>query len=297
MEIRPDYYDSFKCIKDKCKHNCCIGWEIDIDEGTLQKYSRQTGKTLKKLQNSISLDPCPHFILSENERCPFLNDENLCELIIAGGEDMLCDICREHPRFYNYFDNITEKGIGLSCEEAARIILLNPLAVKLIYDGDVQGNSFLDERNEIFSILQNRGKPISDRISELLLYADVSLPLKEINWIEVLKGLERLDPAWESYLDSADISSYIPENLELPCEQLLCYFIYRHLGGCMEDLLFEERIQFAVLSCYVIVSLNRTKTIDEMLEVARMYSSEIEYSDENIEVLLDLLNEYNNTQI
>ncbi len=294
METRPDYYDSFKCIAGKCKHSCCIGWEIDIDDNTLEKYKAQRGEISKKLQNNITLEPCAHFVLGENERCPFLDEKNLCELILAGGEDMLCDICREHPRFYNYVCGITEKGLGLCCEEAARIILLNRDTVKLISKGEMPKNDFLEERNEIFSILQNREKPIGDRINELLEWTGVCLPLSDINWIDIYKKLERLDPTWENYLDGANICSDIPENLETPCEQLLCYFIYRHLGGCIEDFLFEERIQFAVLSCYIIVSLNKTKSLDEMLEVARMYSSEIEYSDENINILLDILNEYNN---
>ena len=25
----PSYYKDFKCIADKCRHSCCIGWEID----------------------------------------------------------------------------------------------------------------------------------------------------------------------------------------------------------------------------------------------------------------------------
>ena len=28
----PKYYQQFHCIADKCKHSCCIGWEIDIDK-------------------------------------------------------------------------------------------------------------------------------------------------------------------------------------------------------------------------------------------------------------------------
>ena len=31
----PSYYKKFKCIADKCHHNCCIGWEIDIDDEAL----------------------------------------------------------------------------------------------------------------------------------------------------------------------------------------------------------------------------------------------------------------------
>ena len=32
--IAPDYYNKFSCIADKCRHSCCVGWEIDIDENT-----------------------------------------------------------------------------------------------------------------------------------------------------------------------------------------------------------------------------------------------------------------------
>ena len=35
---KPDYYDTFKCKANLCTDNCCIGWEIDIDENTYEKY-------------------------------------------------------------------------------------------------------------------------------------------------------------------------------------------------------------------------------------------------------------------
>ena len=47
--IKPDYYDVFKCKADKCTDNCCIGWEIDIDENTDNLYkniNRDFGKYL-----------------------------------------------------------------------------------------------------------------------------------------------------------------------------------------------------------------------------------------------------------
>ena len=34
----PRYYSDFKCIADKCRHSCCVGWEIDVDERTLVRY-------------------------------------------------------------------------------------------------------------------------------------------------------------------------------------------------------------------------------------------------------------------
>ena len=35
---RPSYYKDFHCIASDCTENCCIGWEIDVDEDTLAYY-------------------------------------------------------------------------------------------------------------------------------------------------------------------------------------------------------------------------------------------------------------------
>ena len=37
--IAPDYYPRFRCIADRCRHSCCVGWEIDVDEESLEKYA------------------------------------------------------------------------------------------------------------------------------------------------------------------------------------------------------------------------------------------------------------------
>ena len=36
----PEYYKDFVCIADRCKHSCCVGWEIDVDKDTLEKYKK-----------------------------------------------------------------------------------------------------------------------------------------------------------------------------------------------------------------------------------------------------------------
>ncbi|MBQ2933179.1 MAG: flagellin lysine-N-methylase [Clostridia bacterium] len=295
MEIRPDYYDDFKCIAGECQHNCCIGWEIDIDDDTLLKYNNATSCLKAKLQQSIIVDLYAHFALTEDERCPFLNSDNLCELILYGGEDMLCQICRDHPRFYNEVYGIIEKGIGLCCEGAANIILTKTARTTLVADEDkTPQNDFYAYRNRVFAILQDRGRSLNDRIDSILDLAGSSLEFDGTDWIDVYKNLERLDAQWDICLDSiTQISDDIHEKLEIPCEQLIWYFIYRHLSGAIDDFMFCERIQFAILSCYVINSVNKTGTINEMQQVARMYSSEIEYSDENVKILLEKLQEMN----
>ncbi len=114
--IYPSFYFDFACIKSECKNSCCIGWEIDIDNNSYERYTKDA---LQFISNS---NP-PHFILNKDERCPYLTDNNLCELIIKKGEGYLCQICRDHPRFRNFWTGIEEIGLGLSCESAASLIL------------------------------------------------------------------------------------------------------------------------------------------------------------------------------
>lgn len=121
--VVPNYFKEFKCIADKCKDCCCIGWEIDIDETTAKYYKSLKTVFGKELCQNISFGETNHFILDSKKRCHFLNEKNLCNVFLEIGENHLCQICAEHPRYYEWFKDIKEGGIGLCCEEACRIIL------------------------------------------------------------------------------------------------------------------------------------------------------------------------------
>ena len=59
----------------------------------------------------------------------------------------LCQICRDHPRFRNYYSSRVEMGLGLVCEEAARVILSWPSRLRLIrLEGDGTEELTEDER-------------------------------------------------------------------------------------------------------------------------------------------------------
>ena len=84
IRVYPDYYNEFTCIATKCSHNCCIGWEIDIDRDSFDFYSSLTGDFGKKLKENIDTSNGPHFVLGEKERCPFLKyAENTQDFIIS----------------------------------------------------------------------------------------------------------------------------------------------------------------------------------------------------------------------
>lgn len=113
-----------------------------------------------------------YFRLKGKERCVFLDDNNLCEIISNCGEGYLCDVCRLHPRFFNWLPERTEAGLGLCCEEACRLLFSS--SEKLIFtceeDEDTDDDGFdefsddekiiarevLAVRDEAISILQNR---------------------------------------------------------------------------------------------------------------------------------------------
>ena len=169
----PLYYKNFKCIADRCEHSCCVGWEIDIDENTLEKYKNLNSGYGAVINESISYDNTPHFKLCDRDRCPHLDGQGLCKIILNEGEDCLCDICREHPRFYN-FTSVCEVGVGLSCPEAARMVLSCPDYDIFEEIGETHAQEeelFFDgraERKKIYSVLKNTDRPYSSRLEKFI---------------------------------------------------------------------------------------------------------------------------------
>ncbi len=119
----PSYYKEFRCIADKCKDSCCIGWEIDIDDDTFAYYKSVDGAIGKRLKEHMTVeDGVNSFVLKENGWCPFLNEKKLCDICIHLGEEALSEVCTEYPRFTVEYGNVMEKALCLSCEEVGRIV-------------------------------------------------------------------------------------------------------------------------------------------------------------------------------
>ena len=296
--IAPDYYREFRCIADKCRHSCCIGWEIDIDPDTREKYRRVPGDFGARLNASIEDGEVSTFRLGAGERCPMLNASGLCDLITALGEENLCQICADHPRFRSFFTDRTEIGLGLCCEEAARLILTREAPMQLLAIEDDGADEVLPEEEadllalctELIALLQDRTRSIEARLDALLAAVDFAIP--EQDWAAVYRGLERLDPSWDDALDTLATPADSPAHLHIPLENFCVYMLYRHLPGALEDDDIPGRVAFCVLSTRVLSALCAAKegcTITDLIDFARMYSAEIEYSEDNIAALLDAL--------
>lgn len=288
--ITPNYYKDFKCIAEQCKHSCCIGWEIDIDDNTLQKYTNLNNGFATILKSNIELSETPHFKLGKDERCPFLNKTGLCDIITNLGEDMLCQICSDHPRFRNFYEDFAEIGLGLACEAAAEIILTKKDKATLNLPVEALQLPIIKFRENIFNILQDREFSLDERIDNMLSLIGADLPVN-IDWYAIFSQLEKLDTVWDKYLlrIKNGINSPADTSLDTAYEQLIVYLIFRHLLDCQYDDMMVERILFSVLIYKVIKTMNVSNSLKELIEIARIFSSEIEYSEENINTLLSKL--------
>ncbi len=281
MKLRaPEYYKDFKCIADRCRHSCCIGWEIDIDPATREKY-RST-----EIEKSICDSETPHFSLSEQDRCPHLDSRGLCRIILGHGEDFLCEICREHPRFYHSVPSGREVGVGMSCEEACRLILSSDNYANFVEVGETDSQfepSGFDGtalRGEVYSIL-SRPIPLCEQLNEIRRRFCVPL-LSDKAVLELLSSLEYLEDGNRSLILSHDRAKEQTPETEKKLERAFAYFVFRHCSDAEDADDFRASLGLALLCTELITSLTDGDNIND---IARTVSEELEYSEENTEAI------------
>ena len=174
----PGYYKQFTCIADRCIDNCCFGgWQIDIDKETIDYYDTVQGDFGDRLKKYVDKEAgC--FNLN-NGQCPFLLKNNLCEIYKELGPEHMGLVCTQFPRFTEYYGNIKETGIGMACEEAARIIL-NDSTPFILEETDIDeeeiwgeydsslGQSLFILRDKIMSMLDDTSLSLSDKLCVIL---------------------------------------------------------------------------------------------------------------------------------
>ena len=292
----PRYYKSFKCIADKCTHSCCIGWEIDIDEDTLAKYASFTNGYGLKINQSIDLEDTPHFRLKDDDRCPHLNKNGLCDIITNMGEENLCDICREHPRFYNDTARGKEVGIGMACEEACRIILTSDDYDKFTEVGEENGETeqfefdAIAERERIYTVLSDRSIPYTERLAVLYNRYDASPALlSDIEWRNVIDSLEFLDGSHKELFLKFTSDTSVAKEIEPFLERALAYFVFRHCSDACDNANFLARLGFCLFCERLMASIinaEDVKQLHDTIRLSRIISEEIEYSEDNTESIV-----------
>lgn len=300
-EYRPDYYSRFRCLASECKETCCAGWEIDIDPESAARYRGLSGPFGERLRQGIDWGSDPPCFRLKGERCVFLTPENLCEIYINCGEDALCAICSEHPRFHEQFGGHKESGLGLCCEAAAALILDTAAPAQFVLlDSPEEGGEepplfrpLFAARERAFRIVQDRARPFGERMARLLEFgtqiqdqldeglppdpdAPVVLPegIAEEDALFSLCGgllsllleLEPFDPRWPGRIE--ELCARLPGVLAARCsrdaayENLAVYFLFRYLLKSVHDGDFLSKIKLAALLTLTILLLDGGTLLD-----------------------------------
>jgi lysine-N-methylase len=295
----PVYYREFTCIADKCRHSCCVGWEIDVDEDTAHLYDTLTEGYGTHIRASIDVegDPdTPHFRLGAGDRCPHLAPNGLCRIITELGEGYLCEICREHPRFYHDTPHGKEVGIGMACEEACRVILesdgygtfeeietFNTTTDKADTDFDATTH-----RTALYAVLSDRALPYSERLLRIEQAWNVTpAALSDKEWRSALSELEYLDEAHRALFGRYTSAPRVPTEAETSLERALAYFIYRHVSPSLSEHEVRAALGFSLL-CERLLASIAPYVAGGIREAARIVSEELEYSEDNTEAIKDV---------
>ena len=134
--IEPDFYKDFHCIGGQCSFTCCKEWKIAVDPETKKRWRKlsvpetvlESGRVPKHAcRSSLDKAQLSQFVMKKdggeiiellpNMRCPFLEDTELCRLVLDYGEECLSETCHVFPRETHAFADRTERTLVSCCPE------------------------------------------------------------------------------------------------------------------------------------------------------------------------------------
>ncbi|MFR5876165.1 MAG: flagellin lysine-N-methylase [Eubacterium sp.] len=301
--VKPDYYKNFKCIAGDCPDSCCQGWEVDADEQSLEFYktlnpSLEIKQRIDKVLDKDEFDNSI-FRLAPKKRCPFLNEENLCDMHIAIGQEHTPYTCRTFPRFIYDFGGTREIGISLSCPVAADMIY--NLDSHLILESEINADPptlndidaetyfiLIKARKKAFEVIQNDSIHITERLGLLLDLAvelqkkldDYEEGTENIDFFDVFKNPEVINHEWVEKVKNPTVK---PIENTLYNENIASYFIYKYFLQAVYDLDLLSKIKMAVVGVMI------NTYFGESSWTVHLWSKETEHSQYNMDRYKKLL--------
>ena len=282
ITIVPDFYDQFSCKAGSCQHTCCQGWEIDIDEETAGKYLAMTGELGAEIRQNIGKNEDSYFFkLTEDERCPFLQKNGLCKIILNIGEENICEICTMHPRFFTMLDDVELCGVGLSCEKTCELLLGDEKDLVFYIEDTEEEVSFSEVLSVIGLNLPNEMQEFSldmnaENINKVLEIMAKTEPIDE-NWskeLSIMQDMDNVELKAKEYLENSD------KNI---LNKIYKYILYRQLERLV-DIDIEALINYAQYSILFIIL--HTMISKELGESVRRWSEQIEYDTDNVDLII-----------
>ncbi len=302
----PDYFEKFQCLAGACPHSCCMGWEVVLDEESVELYQRVEGPLGEKLRTAMTTDGEGDVCFPLNGgRCPFLDAENLCEIHRQLGQEATSVTCREHPRFTEDYGAFREITLCASCPAANDLLLGSRETLTFVEweteeeteEADEWLEALLPMREELMAVLTHRTRPFRERLGDFLRLAEAQqawlddeaapeLPAGgaelPVDAMDVLSGLEILEEDWRDILAQATTTG-AEEQDEALLERIAAYFVFRYLLKAVNDGDLLSRARFAAFS---VLAVERLAGVLGLAEALRRYCCEVEHSGENLERLL-----------
>lgn len=186
--IRPHYYDAFQCVAGACPDTCCAGWQIIIDEESLDRYARAKGAFGKRLEESIDWEE--GMFRQKGRRCSFLNEENLCDLYKELGEGALCQTCTRYPRHVEEFADLREYSLSLSCPIAAGMILECEEPVRFLETEDDKPDELEEEFEDFDYLLFTQLEDAREVILRIVQERKIGMKQREELVLQMAKELQ-----------------------------------------------------------------------------------------------------------
>ncbi|MBQ9968637.1 MAG: flagellin lysine-N-methylase [Oscillospiraceae bacterium] len=322
----PNYFHDFRCLAGACPDTCCGQWEIVVDEAAKARYLAVEGPLGEQIEKALTVIDGEDCMALIDGKCPLLTEDGLCPIVTQLGEDFLSTTCHTHPRFTEIYGGLQETMLSISCPEAARLLLEQEAPLHFVTEIDTvlpepddldadQFDMLLAARQTAFALVQDRSRPLSDRLALLLCFAgrlqnnmealqicealcrryeDRSYQDKQLCRVrrkrrhgsmirtrQLLTAMEHLTKDFPTALKDLECTDLTPYALQL--EQLTVYFLFRWwLKAACNDRLWQQ-VAATVVSVLTISGL--CKPIGSLTEAARLYSKEVEHSQENMTLL------------
>ncbi len=233
-DLRPAYYDDFRCLAEDCKISCCKGWNITFSKKDYLSLKRQEGSPdlntrmdtgLRRIRKGRLADQFYGEFNMDSGVCPLLREDGLCQLQREKEHEALPRVCRTYPRAESYLiSGCLERSLSPSCEGVLNLLWDLPEGIEFRSDAlprdqhknvNLAADSpmplwFSVVRNWCVDLLQNRRFSLPQRIWLM------GLGLKELGETGIDHRMERA----AVLPDTVDVSQVLSSGSQELCMYL-----------------------------------------------------------------------------
>ena len=319
-DIYPAFYKDFKCIANRCEDSCCKDWDIDVDSETEAFYNTVKGPLGDKIRSLTVTDEYGERVFqSGNGRCPFWNNDMLCDIFIGIGEEHLSCTCANFPRVKVDYGDFREHLLSFACPEATRLMLKanddayrdfgGSYELNVSEDSEDNMSFLLKARKRSAEFLLDRSQPFAYRLADCLEFnaqvqsllqgqdpAPLNLDSADDNGCGFMADMhlrfEIMSEAWRGALqdiapkiDSLNIRGDFAQDFE----KFALYYVYRYYLEAVNsgDVLYAIK---RIVCAYIITGKLDADFAAKgyplpRLRILQRYSKEVEHSYDNTEQL------------